>query len=388
MEGKNFGGGSTVHLVCVTKYYLVHLPPKINQKIMPERFGYDDASVARDHITVSMEEKGMNPDNLGEMLILGSGLGKFPEGYMNEGQVDSPSGPVIITFQDIYEKLGLKLTGKAVPGHAHKLIIGPLEDADQNALVFAQSGRRHPYEGLSTKEATFFIRALQLFSSQRKEVAHTLIGSNAAGIITPEELQPPALMLVSSHHDLVRTDNPLLGENDDRFGPRFPHNGDLYNAELRNLAEKVATDVLDMDLPVGLYIREPGPNYESAEEIYFLRGLAKMIWDQGREQPGEDRFNGFNGRVTATVGMSSVYEVMVAQHASQSEQHPAFRTGGIGYISTATNYGCGLSAKGPGAFPSHDEVKEYAAKVEEIFGNLVFEWILANRIRVKDKMTA
>ena len=184
-------------------------------------------------------------------------------------------------------------------------------------------------------------------------------------------------MLVNGHIDLVRSDNPLAGFNDGRLGPRFPHMGGHYPVATRELFHRVAKR-LNIDLKEGIYVREFGPNYETAEEVYFLRGMLRSLWEEAGDQPGEARFS--NG-VTGGVGMSSTYENLVVQHAFQSKQHPAFGRGRA-WVSVSTNYAAGLGPRGFVGDPNHDEVRENAAIVRERFGQLVREALLELRQEV------
>ena len=91
----------------------------------------------------------------------------------------------------------------------------------------------------------------------------TLFGSNAAGVVTPNSLHIPSLMLNVGNFDLaIESDNPLLGPNDDRFGPRFPHMSDQYPRKTQITAIESARD-LRIPLDLGIYVRFKGPNYES-----------------------------------------------------------------------------------------------------------------------------
>lgn len=320
-----------------------------------EHFIYEQYAAAADLVRDVVRQQGLEPNEIKDGVILGSGLGDFAR----DNLAMDPDSSVSIPFNDIFEKIGVPPHHGTVQGHAKSLIVAPLKNDDSRRFVIGQAGREHPYEGISTKRATFWIRVMQLLGVE------TLIGSNAAGIVTPHTLSVPSLMLVNSHIDLGG-DSPLKGLNDDRLGPRFPHMGDHYSAETRAIFHRVAQR-LGIPLKEGLYVREPGPNYETPEEIYRLRAMARSMWEEGTGQTGEKRFN--NG-VTAVVGMSSTYENVVAQHASQSKEHPAFRRGRA-WVSALTNYGAGLGPEGFVGNPDQEEVEENAAKVSEMFGQLV-----------------
>lgn len=329
--------------------------------IMENRFDYEEARFAADDvIKLSKERSGIDfSGKKVDGVILGSGLGDFANEQLTQ--------TAEISFNEIFsrgkpqDRLGR--SGKAkdgVEGHAKKLIIGKLKDG-KDRIVIAQSGREHPYEGVSTRRATFWLRVMQLLGTE------TLIGSNASGILTPTHLKPTDLVLVHSDLDLGN-DNPLEGTNEDQLGPRFPHMADLYPESTRKLAKKISSE-LGSGLQEGMYVRVRGPNYERKEDVYRLRREVEGIW---REGSADERFS---GPTIAVVGMSSTYEQLVAQHATQSSRYPAFQKGRA-YISVATNYAAGLSEKGQVAPPTHSEVQENADKVKKKFSALVRELLL------------
>ncbi len=330
---------------------------------MEKRFGLEDGKIGRDYVAEQVEARGWNPDDIDDGVVLGSGLGAFAENHLED--------PLEIPYLDVFRKI--RLGGKDMPhgkvdGHAQRLIIGPLKGSGDKRLVMAQSGREHPYEGISTKRAVFWIRLMQLFGVK------TLIGSNAAGIITPKTLQTPSLMLVQSHIDWLR-DNPLIGHNEGELGPRFPHSGDMYPKATRDLIQKVAAE-RGIALPQGIYIRSGGPFYESRAEVYKAREELEGIWRQGSQQKGETDFIGGAEAAKGMFGMSSTYEALAIQSATQATQgpsleaYPAFKKGWA-YISVATNYAAGLAEQGPVKNPDHDEVQEAARKIAEKFEGLV-----------------
>ncbi len=332
-----------------------------------ERFGYEDAAQASDFIAELVDEAGYDPSQIRDGLILGSGLGNFPETHME-------SDALRIGFDDIYRfVLGINEPPDSIPGHARKLIIGALKDDPNGGLVIAQSGREHPYEGIPTKRSVFWIRVMQLLGVK------TLIGSTATGILTPKTLRPPALMVVHSDKDLVN-DNPLIGKNEEEFGPRFPHKSDLYPQKTRNIIKSAIRSIGDEDIPEGAYVRIMGPSYESPEDTYGLEAIVRDIWDRGEMQKGESRFN---GEPVGVVGMSTVYEQITAQHATQSQKHPAFRDGRA-VFAVATDYAGSVCEEGFSGNVSHEEVKEMAAKVEDRLGKIIKETMLQIRLWVSE----
>lgn len=337
-----------------------------------EHFGYDDACSARDEIALRLRERGLDSKDIKDGIILGSGLGGFAQTYLNRDRAGQSDGPVVIPFREILGRLKIPAGGgPAVEGHAQELVIGPLESTDEKRLVMAQSGREHPYEGVSLRRATFWLRIMQVLGVE------TLFGSNAAGVVTPGTLGVPSLMLVNADIDEAG-DNPLFGPNDERLGRRFQHMNDKYPEESRRLVKDAAKRV-GVDLKEGLLFRTMGPNYESPDTILRLRGILESMYEQALEQKGEKRFSGLPTLdPIGMVGMSSTFEHAVAQHAVYSEKNPAFQRGRA-HVSVATNYAAGMGPDGFVPPPTHDEVKERAAVVEEQFGKLAKEAILAMR---------
>lgn len=335
-----------------------------------ERFMYDDAARGRDFIISRLKDEGVDAAKITDGMVLGSGLGGFVKDHMDADR------SVEIPFNDVFDELGgVERSGESAPGHAQKIVIGSLKgDSLESGLVMAQAGREHPYQAIDPKRATFWVRIMQLLGVE------TFFGSNAVGILTPDTMKLPSLMLVKGHIDKV-TNGPLVGPNYSEFGPRFPHAGDLYPAKTRELVKEKAKE-LGIALQEGILFREMGPSYESTAIIYELRDKLEGIWEQGQRQKGE---HGFDGPPVGAVGMSSTIEHEVCQHASpiqnsEQEKHPNRAFGkGRAHISVGTNYACGLGPDGPGAFPSHQEVQENGKIVQEIFGRLARAVILEMR---------
>lgn len=213
------------------------------------------ADVVRKHISASPEVG----------IILGTGLG----GLAGEIEVEAS-----IPYQEIP---GFPLS--TVETHAGRLLLGRLG----KRRVVAMQGRFHRYEGYGLAEVTFPVRVLRALG------AGTLVVSNACGGMNPL-WGPGDLVLLSDHINLLG-DNPLVGFNDERLGPRFPDMSAPYDPELRAAARMVALE-LGIVLREGVYVAVPGPSLETRAEYRMLRTMGADV-----------------------VGMSTVPEVIVAVHA-------------------------------------------------------------------------
>ncbi len=216
-------------------------------------------------------------------IVLGSGLGAFAE------DLDKA---VSIRYDEIPG-----FAHATVEGHAGQLVIGTAE----GVTVAAMQGRFHFYEGYSLEDVTFPIRVMKLLG------VRTLILTNAAGSLNTE-LSPGSLMVISDHINLMGV-NPLIGPNDDRFGPRFPDLTSTYDPALQTIVIDEARAV-DVEMRRGVYAALSGPSYETPAEIHMVRTL------------GAD-----------AVGMSTVPEAIVARHMDMQV---------IG-ISCITNLAAGVS---------------------------------------------
>jgi purine-nucleoside phosphorylase len=197
-------------------------------------------------------------------LVLGSGLGAF---------ADDLTGFVKIPYQ--------KIPGhprSTAIGHAGRLVIGNVG----SVAVAAMQGRVHAYEGYSPHEVVFPMRVLGRMGIR------AAILTNAAGGINLE-FQQGALVILRDHINLQGT-NPLIGPNDERFGPRFPDMTQAYWKSYREAA-LVEAKRLGIELHEGVYAALSGPSYETPAEIRYLRTIGADL-----------------------VGMSTVPEVIVARH--------------------------------------------------------------------------
>ena len=196
-------------------------------------------------------------------IVLGSGLGDF---------ADSLGGAVTMPYASLPH-----WPASRVIGHAGKLVVG----TSGGRTIAALAGRCHLYEGHDAGRVAFAVRALGLLGVK------TLILTNAAGGVNTGFAQG-ALMVIDDHLNLTGQ-NPLVGENDDRFGARFPDMTEVYSSRLRAIADRAAS-AIGLQLPHGVYAALMGPSYETPAEIRYLRTI------------GAD-----------AVGMSTVPEAIVAR---------------------------------------------------------------------------
>ncbi|HEY7612520.1 MAG TPA: purine-nucleoside phosphorylase [Gemmatimonadales bacterium] len=197
-------------------------------------------------------------------IVLGTGLGALAREIAVETEIpygDIPGFPL-----------------STVESHTGRLLLGRLAGRP----VVAMQGRFHRYEGYDLQQVTFAVRVLHALG------AETLVVSNACGGMHPL-WEPGDLVLLSDHINLLG-DNPLVGANDDRFGPRFPDMSAPYDPALRGLARAAALE-LGIPLREGVYVAVPGPNLETRAEYRMLRATGADV-----------------------VGMSTVPEVIVAVH--------------------------------------------------------------------------
>lgn len=198
-------------------------------------------------------------------VILGTGLGGLAKQIQAECTIEYADIP------------GFPLS--TVESHAGRLICGTLG----GKTVVAMQGRFHRYEGYSLQQVSFPVRVLRALGAQ------VLVVSNACGGMHPL-WEAGDLMLLADHINLLG-DNPLIGPNDDRLGPRFPDMSQPYDAALRALARAEAQKQ-GIVLREGVYVAVTGPCLETKAEYRFLRGIGADV-----------------------VGMSTVPEVIVAVHA-------------------------------------------------------------------------
>ncbi len=179
-------------------------------------------------------------------IVLGSGLGGLAEALEDRD---------VIPYDEIPG-----FPHSDVKGHAARLVLGRFG----GRTIAAMQGRFHFYEGFSMKELAFPIFVLRALG------VRDLIVTNACGGINAD-FHPGDLMLITDHINLTGR-NPLIGPNDERFGPRFPDMTEIYTPALRQLALDTAAS-LSIPLRQGVYIYFPGPGFETAAEIRAFRTL-------------------------------------------------------------------------------------------------------------------
>ncbi|MEP7380133.1 MAG: purine-nucleoside phosphorylase [Gemmatimonadota bacterium] len=197
-------------------------------------------------------------------IILGTGLG---------GLAAAIESPIEIPYAELPD-----FPLSTVESHAGRLLCGTLAGKS----VVAMQGRFHRYEGYSLQQVTFPVRVMRALG------ARTLVVSNACGGMHPL-WESGDLMLLADHINLLG-DNPLIGANDERLGPRFPDMSQPYDAALRELARAEACRQ-GITLREGVYVAVAGPNLETRAEYRMLRAVGGDV-----------------------VGMSTVPEVIVAVH--------------------------------------------------------------------------
>jgi xanthosine phosphorylase len=230
-------------------------------------------------------------------MILGSGLGVLAE---------QMTDAVTISFNELP---GFPIS--TVHGHAGELVIGTLA----GVAVVCMKGRGHVYEGYGLGVMTSAVRTMKLLGCEM------LFVTNAAGSLRPE-VDAGALVALTDHINFM-PGTPMMGPNDERFGPRFFSMANAYDADLRALL-KASAEEKKVTLHEGVYIAYAGPNFETPAEIRAFKTLGADV-----------------------VGMSVVPEVVSARHCGLK----------VVGVSAITNLAEGLSP-----FPlSHEQTLKYAA---------------------------
>lgn len=243
-------------------------------------------------------------------LILGSGLGDYADTIKQEA---------VLEYKDIE---GFPVS--TVAGHKGRFVFGYVGDVK----VVVMQGRVHYYEGYSMEDVVLPVRLMKLMG------AKVLFLTNASGGVN-FDYSAGDFMLISDQ--ICMAPSPLIGENLDELGVRFPDMSNIYDRDLRKTVRDTAAS-LGIKLQEGVYIQLTGPNYESPAEIRMVRTL------------GAD-----------AVGMSTACEAIAANHCG-------LKTVGISCVS---NLACGMTDKPL----SHAEVQATADKAAPLFRQLVTESI-------------
>lgn len=240
-------------------------------------------------------------------LVLGSGLGEFAKHMEVECEIP-------------YSQIeGFPVS--TVAGHDGRFLFGKVEGV--NTVIM--KGRVHYYEGYPVSDVVLPTRLMILLGAKK------LILTNAAGAVNTE-YNPGDLMLITDHIS-INVPSPLIGENIEEFGTRFPDMSHVYSKELIDIARKSASE-MGITLREGVYMQFSGPAYETPAEVRLARTLG-----------------------ASAVGMSTAIEAIAANHMGAQ----------ILGISCFTNMAAGILDKPL----DHKEVSEAANKVAHIFEGLV-----------------
>lgn len=240
-------------------------------------------------------------------VILGSGLGDLAEEIEDK---------VTVKYEDIPN-----MPKSTVAGHKGQYVFGKYKGKN----VVMMQGRIHYYEGHPMEILSLPIHIMKYLG------AKTLLVTNAAGGVN-ESFNPGDLMIITDHINLA-FNNPLIGENNEKIGPRFPDMSNVYDKDLVKLAEDTAKDI-NVDIKKGVYCMMTGPTYETPAEVRMVRIL------------GGD-----------AVGMSTVPDAITAKHCGMK----------VLGISCITNMAAGILDQPL----NHKEVIETSNKVKNTFINLV-----------------
>ena len=240
-------------------------------------------------------------------LILGSGLGSYAERIQNK------------RFLPYSEIPGFPQS--RVEGHAGRFVVGELF----GKTVVCMQGRFHYYEGYPQSQIAIPIRVMKRLGVEK------LLLTNAAGGVNLA-FSPGDLMLISDHINFSGS-HPLIGPNDESFGPRFPDQSNVYDKALRE-GVRLAAKAIGVPLREGVYMMFSGPCFESPAEIVMARTVG-----------------------ASAVGRSTVPEAIAARHCG-------VKTIGISLI---TNMAAGILDQ----TLTHEEVQEAANAASEKFTRLV-----------------
>lgn len=245
-------------------------------------------------------------------LILGSGLGNFGETIQ------------VVETLSYNEIEGFPVS--TVEGHKGRFIFGYIGEVP----VVCMQGRVHYYEGYSITDVVLPTRLMGMLG------AKVLFLTNASGGVN-FDFQAGDFMLITDHI-MNFVPSPLIGENIDELGIRFPDMSDIYKKDLQEIIKNTAKE-LDIPMQEGVYIQLTGPNFETPAEVRMCRIL------------GAD-----------AAGMSTAAEAVAANHMGMK----------VCGISCITNLGCGMLEQPL----SHLEVQETADRVAVQFEKLLTQSVL------------
>lgn len=244
-------------------------------------------------------------------IILGSGLNFY---------ADQVEGSKQIPYSQIPD-----FPVSTAPGHKGQLVYSSISGKE----VILMQGRFHLYEGYPVSTIAHVIRSLRLAGVEN------LLITNASGGIN-QTFKPAELMLITDHINLTGQ-NPLIGENDDSIGLRFPDMSTAYNPELREIMLQAAAET-GVKLHQGVYAGVSGPSFETPAEIRMMRTM------------GAD-----------AVGMSTVLETIAAVHCRM-------RVCALSFIS---NLAAGILEQPI----TCEEVMEEAEKVKPFMAKLLAQYL-------------
>lgn len=244
-------------------------------------------------------------------LILGSGLGDYADTME------------VVETLDYHDIEGFPVS--TVPGHKGRFVFGYAGGVP----IVAMQGRVHFYEGYRPQDVVLPVRLMKLMG------AKVLFLTNAAGGIN-RSFSAGDLMLITDHISMS-VPSPLIGENIEELGVRFPDMSEVYSRRLQKIVENAAVTA-GVPLRRGVYIQTTGPQYETPSEI------------RAYERLGAD-----------AVGMSTAIEAIAARHAGME----------ICGISCISNLAAGISMNPL----THKEVQETADRVAPLFKRLVTQAI-------------
>ena len=245
-------------------------------------------------------------------LVLGSGLGDYAE------TID------VVATLDYKDIEGFPVS--TVPGHKGRFIFGYVNEVP----VVCMQGRVHYYEGYPMTDVVLPARLMKMMG------AKVLFLTNAAGGLNYDFSAGDFMMITD--HIMNFVPSPLIGENINELGVRFPDMSNIYKKELQEIIRSTAKE-LGIKLQEGVYIQLTGPNFETPTEVKMCRIL------------GAD-----------AAGMSTAAEAVAANHMGMK----------VCGISCITNLGCGMLDQPL----SHEEVQETADRVAVEFKKLVTESII------------